>query len=70
MVINVRVNLTLHAGNRVQIQHMNILVSRSLESFTFALKSLTSKERKSMSLISDRMKSLEENGKNSGAINW
>ena len=33
---------------------------------TFALKSLTSSERKSMSLISDRMNSLEEKRKNGG----
>lgn len=71
-VTNVSVNLMLHGGNRVHLvkteyKHADARISQQTlrrialaRLVTFALKSLTSSERKSMSLISDRINSLEE----------
>lgn len=60
---DVRVNLTLHGGDQVNLEKTRSERKVAEVGVTFALKSLTSKERKSMSLMRDRMKSLEDNRK-------
>ena len=59
-----RVNLKLHGGiKKERPEHKHLVESLGNYGSTFALKSLDSNERKSMSLMSDRIKSLEENSK-------
>lgn len=66
-VTNVRVNLMLHGGNQVNLEKTHSAHTAAV-GITFALKSLTSNERKSMSLMRDRMKSLEHKSKTIGHV--